>query len=91
MNLVDLIKQQLVGEVGKKFGSMTGMGDADLQKTVGAAIPGLLSGLGAVASTKQGAGKIADAIGGMDSSLFGNLAGMLGSSSMHMLLLEASK
>jgi hypothetical protein len=82
MNLVDVIKQQLMGEVGKKIGSMTGIGDADLQKTVGAALPGLLSGLGAVASTKQGAGKIADAIGGLDSSLFGNLAGMLGSGAM---------
>ena len=77
MNLVDTIQQQLSGEVTKKLSSMAGIGEADLQKLIGAGLPALLSGLGSVASTNQGAGKIADAIGGMDSSLFGNLAGML--------------
>jgi hypothetical protein len=77
VNLVDTIQQQLSGEVTKKLSSMAGIGEADLQKLIGAGLPAMLSGLGSVASTKQGAGKIADAIGGMDSSLFGNLAGML--------------
>jgi hypothetical protein len=82
MNLVDAIKGQLAGEVTKKLGGMAGLNDSDMTKAIGAGLPGLLSGLGSLASTKQGAGKIADAIGGMDSSMFGNLAGMLGGNMM---------
>jgi len=78
MNLVDVIKQQLAGEVGKKLSGMAGISEGDLQKTIGVALPGLLSGLGSVASTKQGAEKVANAIGGLDSSMFGNLASMVG-------------
>ena len=82
MNLVDVIKQQLAGEVGKKLSSMAGISEGDLQKTIGVALPGLLSGLGSVASTKQGAEKVATAIGGLDSTMFGNLASMLGGGAM---------
>ncbi len=78
MNIVDALKQQLGGEVAKKLGGMAGVSEGDLTKILGAALPGLLTGLGSMATSKEGAGKIADAIGGMDSSLFGNLAGMLG-------------
>lgn len=46
MNIVDLIKQQLAGEVTKKLGGMSGIGEADLQKVIGAGLPSLLSGLG---------------------------------------------
>jgi len=78
MNIVDVLKQQLGGEVAKKLGGMAGVSEGDLAKILGSALPVLLSGLGSMASSKEGAGKIADAISGMDSSLFGNLAGMLG-------------
>ncbi len=78
MNLVDVIKHQLAGEVGKKLSGMAGISEGDLQKTIGVALPGLLSGLGSVASTKEGAEKVANAIGGLDSSMFGNLASMVG-------------
>ncbi len=78
MNLVDILKDQLGGEVSKSLGKMSGASEGDISKVLGAGLPGILSGLEAIASTKQGAGKIAEAIGGMDSSLFGNLAGMLG-------------
>jgi hypothetical protein len=78
MNIVDILKQQLGGEVAKQLGGMAGASEGDLTKILGAGLPGLLSGLGSLASSKEGAGKIADAIGGLDSSLFGNLAGMLG-------------
>jgi Bacterial protein of unknown function (DUF937) len=78
MNIVDILKQQLGGEVAKQLGGMAGASEGDLSKILGAGLPGLLSGLGSLASSKEGAGKIADAIGGLDSSLFGNLAGMLG-------------
>jgi Bacterial protein of unknown function (DUF937) len=78
MNLVDILKDQLGGEASKSLGKMSGASEGDISKVLGAGLPSILSGLGALASSKQGAGKIAEAIGGMDSSLFGNLAGMLG-------------
>ncbi len=80
MNLVDLLKQQIGGEVAKTLGGMVNASESDVSKVLGPALPGLLSGLGALASTKEGAGKIASAVGGLDSSLLGNLAGMLGGS-----------
>ena len=80
MNIVDVLKQQLGGEVAKTMGGMAGASEGDLSKILGSALPGLLSGLGSMASSREGSGKIADAIGGMDSSMFGNLAGMLGGS-----------
>jgi Bacterial protein of unknown function (DUF937) len=81
MNLIDILKDQLGGEVTKSLGRMSGASESDIGKVLGAGLPSILSGLGALASTKQGAGRIADAIGGMDSSLFGNLSGLLGGAS----------
>jgi hypothetical protein len=77
MNIVDLLKNQLSGQVAKQVGGAVGINEADLSKVLGAGLPGLLGGLGKLATTNQGAGKIADAIGGIDSSLLGNLAGMV--------------
>lgn len=77
MNIVDLLKDQLSGQVAKQVGGAVGINEADLSKVLGAGLPGLLGGLGKLATTNQGAGKIADAIGGIDSSLLGNLAGMV--------------
>ncbi len=77
MNIVDLLKDQLSGQVAKQVGGAVGINEADLSKVLGAGLPGLLGGLGKLATTNQGAGKIADAIGGIDSSLLGNLASMV--------------
>ncbi|MCY2974665.1 MAG: DUF937 domain-containing protein [Planctomycetota bacterium] len=77
MNIVDLLKDQLSGQVSKQIGGAVGINEADLSEVLAAGLPGLLGGLGKLATTNQGAGKIADAIGGIDSSLLGNLAGMV--------------
>ena len=77
MNIVDLLKDQLSGQVAKQLGGAIGVNEADLSKVLGAGLPGLLGGLGKLSTTNQGAGKIADAIGGIDSGLLGNLAGMV--------------
>ncbi len=80
MNLVELLKNQLAGEVGKKLGGMVGVNESDMTKILGAGLPSVLSGLGAMASSKSGADKLAKTIGGMDSNVFGDLGKMLGSS-----------
>jgi hypothetical protein len=77
MNIVDLLKDQLSGQVAKQVGGAVGINEADLSEVLGAGLPGLLGGLGKLATTNQGAGKIADAIGGIDSNLLGNLASMV--------------
>jgi len=82
VNLVDSLKDQLMGEAGKKLGSMIGAKDSDIGKILGAGLPSVFSGLGAVASTKGGADKLSKTIGGMDSSAFGDLGKMLDSSAM---------
>ncbi|MEQ1830008.1 MAG: DUF937 domain-containing protein [Pirellula sp.] len=82
MNVVDMIKSQLAGEVGKKLGGMLGANESDMGKILSAGLPSVLSGLGTIASSKSGADKLADAVGKMDSSSFGDLGKMLGSNAM---------
>jgi len=70
-----MLKDQLKGEVGKKLGGMMGASESDMGKIIAAGLPSVLSGLGSVASSKGGADKLAEAIGSMDSSGFGDLGG----------------
>jgi hypothetical protein len=78
MNLVDLLKSQMSSEVTKQLGGMLGTSDSDTGNLLKASLPALLAGLGSVASKKDGADKIATAIGGLDSGMLGNLGKMLG-------------
>jgi hypothetical protein len=78
VNLVDVLKNQLAGEVGKKLGGLVGANESEMGKILGAGLPSVLSGLGGMASSKSGADKLAKAIDGMDSSSFGDLGKMLG-------------
>ncbi len=82
MNLIEMLKSQLAGEVGKKLSGMVGVNESDMGKILGVGIPSLLSGLGTIASSKSGADKLAKTIGSMDSSGFGDLGKMLGNSGM---------
>lgn len=82
VNLVDMLKEQMMGEVGKKLGGMIGAKEADMGKILSAGLPSVLSGLGSIATTKTGADKLAKSINGMDSSVFGDLGKMLGSNAM---------
>lgn len=78
MNLVDLLKSQMSSEVTKQLGGMLGTSDSDTGNLLKASLPALLAGLGSVASKKEGADKIASAIGGLDPGMLGNLGKMLG-------------
>lgn len=78
MNLVDLLKSQMTGEVTKQLGGMLGTSEADTGNLVKASLPAILAGLGSVASKKDGADKLAQAIGGIDPGMLGNLGKMLG-------------
>jgi len=81
MNLVDVITSQLSNEaVLGSLGSLIGADSKQTKSATAAAVPALLGGLAKLASTDNGAGQIASALGGLDLGMLGNLAGMFGGS-----------
>jgi len=80
MNIVDLVKDQLTSQVLGSLGSLVGTNEAQTKAATAAAVPALLGGLSKLAGTAQGAGQIANALGGLDLGALGNLAGLLGGS-----------
>lgn len=78
MNLVDQLKNQMSSEVTKQLSGMLGTSESDTGNLLKASLPAILAGLGSVASKKDGADKIASAIGGLDPGMLGNLGKMLG-------------
>lgn len=80
MNIVDLVKDQLTGQVLGSLGSLVGTNEAQTKAATAAAVPAMLGGLAKLAGTSQGAGQLASALGGLDLGMLGNLAGVLGGS-----------
>jgi|688.fasta_scaffold45503_1 hypothetical protein len=78
MNIVDLISGQLSGDVLGKLGGLIGADESQTRSATGAAVPALLQIFGKMASSQGGADQLAKAMGGLDLSMLGNLAGMLG-------------
>jgi hypothetical protein len=77
MNIVDLISSQLSGDVLGKLGGLIGASEQQAQSATGAAVPALLQIFGKLASSRSGADQLANAMGGLDLSMLGNLAGAL--------------
>ena len=81
MNLVEMITGQLSNDaVLGSLGSLIGADSRQTKSATAAAVPALLSGLSKLASTDNGAGQIASALGGLDMGMLGNLAGLFGGS-----------
>jgi hypothetical protein len=78
MNIVDLISSQLSGDVLGKLGGLVGGSQQQTSSATQAAVPALLEVFGKLASSRSGADKLANAMGGLDLSMLGNLAGLLG-------------
>jgi len=78
MNIVDLISGQLSGDVLGKLGGLIGADEPQTRTATSAAVPALLQIFGKMASSQGGADQLAKAMGGLDLSMLGNLAGMLG-------------
>lgn len=78
MNIVDLISSQLSADVLGKLGGLIGAGEAQTRSATGAAVPALLDVFAKLASSKTGADQLGKAMGGLDLSALGNLAGLLG-------------
>jgi hypothetical protein len=78
MNIVDLISSQLSGDVLGKLGGLVGGSQQQTSSATQAAVPALLEMFGKLASSRSGADQLANAMGGLDLSMLGNLAGLLG-------------
>jgi len=78
MNIVDLISSQLSGDVLGKLGGLIGASQQQTSSATSAAVPALLQIFSKMASSRGGADQLANAMGGLDLSMLGNLAGLLG-------------
>ncbi len=84
-NLVDLVKGQLGGPALGQLGSLLGEDSNKTEAALGAAIPGLLSGLTSSANA-DGGGSLFNAVKDADDSLLDNIGGMLtGNNSSNMM------
>lgn len=79
MNLVETIKDYLLSnDVLAKIAAMLGIGEAQAKTAIGAAVPTMLAGVSAAASTPEGANRVVNSLNGMDPDILGKLGGMLG-------------
>jgi hypothetical protein len=79
-NLVHVVRSYLPRDVSNRITLYLGGDRAQTQAGIDAAIPGLLSGFGRVASTTDGARNLSSAVDRADSGILSNLGSMLGGS-----------
>ena len=75
-NLVDLVKGQLGGPALGQLGALLGEDNNKTEAALGAAVPGLLSGLTSQANSDGGA-SLFDAVSKQDDSMLDNIGGLL--------------
>jgi hypothetical protein len=79
MNLVDLVKGQLSGNVLTRLAETLGTSPDNTRTAVNAAIPTLLTAFGSAASTRDGARDLAAAVSSLDDRVLDNLPQSLSS------------
>jgi phage host-nuclease inhibitor protein Gam len=77
MNLIETIKDQLSGASMSRLSSLIGAGEETTRTAVGAAVPALLSALSNVASSSEGAQKVAAALNKVDARTASDVGNML--------------
>jgi hypothetical protein len=78
INLIDLVKSQLGGQVLSQVSGLLGESPDKTQAAVNGAVPALLGGLLGNATKGNGAANMLSALNGLDDSMVGNFAGLLG-------------
>lgn len=78
MNLVDLIKGQINEDVLGKLGRVTGQDLTQTRTAVNAAVPAMLGGLAGLASSGDGASRLASSLDGQEPATLSNFGNMLG-------------
>lgn len=79
-NLVSQIIEALAPSIISRIASSLGLDQSTTQKTIQAAVPGLLAALISLVSKPQGAAKLTDVIAKQEPGLLSNLANVLGES-----------
>jgi hypothetical protein len=77
MNIVDVIKTQLSGDMMGKLSQLIGESEQKTKTAVAAAVPALLAGLSSAASDPAKASSLNSALGGLDLGSLGNIGSML--------------
>jgi len=80
LNLVDMVKGYVTGEVSNKISSLLGESPEKTQMGIDGAIPGLLAGFENTASTSDGARRLTSAVEQSDTGILSNLGSILGGS-----------
>lgn len=78
MNLVSTIMQLLAPVIINKIAASLGVNQGIAGKAIAAIVPAILAGLAGKAATSGGAADLASALGRQDSSILGNLGGLIG-------------
>jgi hypothetical protein len=78
MNIVDLIKNNLSGDMLGQLGSLVGASPEQTKTAAGAAVPAILAGLGKSASTTAGADRLSEMLNKLDPNMVNNPGSMLG-------------
>lgn len=77
-NIVDIVKDQLSGEIREHVGGLLGNESSNLDNGLKSAIPGLLNGLTQRASLPGGADSLLSAVNDQDSGMLDGIGSMLG-------------
>jgi hypothetical protein len=85
MNLVKQITDQLTGGALAQLSSLLGTDEETTERATTAVVPSLLSVLGRMASTDDGARKLTNTLGGLDTSMLGNITQALGGNASSFL------
>jgi hypothetical protein len=80
LNLVDMVKGYVTGDVGNKISSLLGESPEKTQLGIDAAIPGLLSGFENTASSPDGARRLTSAVEQSDTGILSNISSLFGGS-----------
>jgi hypothetical protein len=80
LNLVDMVKGYLTGDLGNKVSSLIGESPEKTQMGINAAIPGLLAGFENTASTPDGARRLTSAVEQSDTGVLSNISSIFGGS-----------
>jgi len=85
-NLVDIIKDQVSGQVLGQISNAVGENSDKTQSVIEGAIPALLGGFVDKASSSEGAGALFEAVNSQDDSILDNLSGLIGSDNKSSLI-----
>ncbi|HVP73226.1 MAG TPA: DUF937 domain-containing protein [Phycisphaerales bacterium] len=86
MNLVDLIKSQLGGDMISRIAGTLGIDNSDARGAVDATVPALLASVASAAGTTDGARRLVSSLDGLDERVIGNIGNALAGGSANSVV-----